>query len=104
MSVARLQRAVHVHAAAHPARDSVVDVFAIHTFPEPTTREIMVRVNPAYPWTAPWKSLHTETGDAAIDALIAEHDLSVVQYYEWSIVSATGDVEFLGTAGPPPAP
>lgn len=84
--VASLYRAlVHVHLSSHPARDSVVEEHAIHTFPEPATREVMVRVDPEHAWTHAWKALNATTGNPAVDALVTDYELSVRQYYEWSI-------------------
>lgn len=95
--VASLYNALlHVHGSSYAARDSVVDVHGIHTFPDPATREIMVRVDPARSWTHAWKALNAETGNAAVDALVAEYELSVREYYEWSI----GDVAVLRAARP----
>jgi hypothetical protein len=87
---------VHVHGASHPVRDSVVDLYRVRTFPDPATREIMVRVNPAYEWAAAWKELNARTGYAAIDSLVDEYDLSVREYYRWSI----GDVAVLRAGQP----
>lgn len=95
--VASLYRAlVHVHLSSHPARDSVVDRYAIHTFPEPATREVMVRVDPQQTWTHAWKALNATTGNAAVDALVTEYALSVREYYRWEI----GEVAVLRAASP----
>jgi hypothetical protein len=87
---------VHVHGATHPVRDTVIDVYRIRTFPEPATREIMVRVDPSRPWTDAWKELNARTGNSLVDALVGQYELSVRAYYRWSI----GDVAVLRSARP----
>lgn len=87
---------VHVHGTSHPVRDSVIDLYRIRTFPDPATREIMVRVDPAYEWTAAWRELNARAGDPAIDSLVDQYDLSVRAFYEWSI----GDVAVLRAGRP----
>lgn len=87
---------VRVESSSHPARDTVTEVYGIHTFPSPATREVMVRVDPAYEWTAAWKELRAVTGNPAVDRLVADHALGVANYYEWSI----GDVAVLRSASP----
>jgi hypothetical protein len=85
-----------VHATSHPARDTVIDVFRIRTFPNPPVFEIMVRVDPAVEWTQPWSAGHALTGNAAVDDLVTRYGISVRQYYRWSI----GDVALLRMSRP----
>jgi hypothetical protein len=87
---------VHVHAFAHPARDTVVDVYRIHSFPHPQTRQLMVRVDPAHAWTNAWRVRNAYTGNPAVDTLVSEFELSVHQFHQWSI----GDVAVLRSARP----
>lgn len=95
--VASLYRALgHVHGVSHPARDTVIEAHGIHTFPQPASREIMVRVDPEQAWTHAWKALNAVTGNSAVDALVSDHALSVRQYHEWSI----GEVAVLRAARP----
>ncbi|HSJ24706.1 MAG TPA: hypothetical protein VK929_08575 [Longimicrobiales bacterium] len=85
-----------VYATSHAARDSVVEIFGIRTFPYPATREIMVRVNPSHSWTQAWREKNALTGNAAVDALVTQYGLTVREYYLWSI----GDVALLRSARP----
>lgn len=87
---------VHVHGVSHPVRDTVVEVYRIRTFPEPPTREIMVRVDPSEPWTDAWKELNARTGNEAVDALVDAYELSVREYYRWSF----GEVAVLRAGRP----
>jgi hypothetical protein len=95
--VASLKNAlVHVHATSHPVRDTVIDLYRIRTFPEPATREIMVRVDPTQGWTAAWREYNARTGNQAVDALVETYGLSVRAYYQWSI----GEVAMLRSSRP----
>jgi hypothetical protein len=85
-----------VHSASHPARDTVIDVFGIRTFPNPAVFEVMVRVDPTVAWTQRWSEGHALTGNAAVDDLVAAFGISVRRYYRWSI----GDVALLRTSRP----
>jgi hypothetical protein len=86
----------HVHAWTHPVRDSIVELYRIHSFPYPQTRQLIVRVDPAHGWTHAWRSLNAYTGNATVDALVAEYELGVVAFHHWSI----GDVAVLRAARP----
>jgi hypothetical protein len=85
-----------VHGAAHPARDTVIDVFGIRAFPNPPVFEVMVRVDPAVAWTRPWSTGQALTGNAAVDDLVTRYGMSVRQYYRWSI----GEVALLRASRP----
>ena len=73
-----------VHAMNHPARDSVVDLYRIHTFPAPATHELIVGVDPSQEWVKRWQQGNRLTGNRAIDALMEEFNLQLQQYYPWS--------------------
>jgi hypothetical protein len=85
-----------VHGFAHPARDTVVDVHGIRTFPNPPVWEVMVRVTPSAPWTQAWREGRALTGNAAVDALVNQYAITVREYYLWSI----GEVAVLRTGRP----
>jgi hypothetical protein len=85
-----------VHAFAHPARDTVVDVYRIHTFPHPQTRQVMVRVDPAHEWTRAWSAGNSLTGNSTVDSLVARYDLTLRNYFRWSI----GEVALLRAGRP----
>lgn len=87
---------VRVYLTAHPARDSVVELYGIHTFPDPPTREVLVGVDPAHGWTAAWRELQAQTGEPAVDTLVSQYGLTVRVYYEWTI----GDYALLRAAEP----
>lgn len=74
-----------VHASTGAVRDTVIDVYRIRAFPDPPVREILVVVDPAAPWIQPWREGQALTGNAAVDALVQEYGISVVQFYHWSI-------------------
>jgi hypothetical protein len=85
-----------VHAFAHPARDTVVDVYRIHSFPHPQTRQLMVRVDPAHEWTRGWSAGNALTGNPTVDSLVVRYDLTLRNYFLWTI----GDVALLRAGRP----
>jgi hypothetical protein len=85
-----------VHGLTHPARDTVVNVYRIRTFPNPPVWEIMVRVEPGAPWTAAWRGKQALTGYAPVDELVNRWDLTIREYYYWSI----GEVAVLRAGRP----
>ena len=83
------------NAAALPARDTVVDVYNIHTFGSPTTRSLMLQLLGTEEWVQRLARREITTGNAEVDTLLARYSLSVGSVYTMS----NGDV--LLTLGPP---
>src|SRR5881397_2336179 len=54
------------NATALPARDTVVDVYRIHTFPAPTTRSLMLQLRASNAWVQALARGDIPTGDAKI--------------------------------------
>ena len=85
------------NATALPARDTVVDVYHIHTFPAPTTRSLMLQLRASNAWVQALARGDIPTGDATVDTLLARYSLSVSSVFTLS----NGDVFLtLGSAGP----
>jgi hypothetical protein len=59
-----------------PARDSVVDVYQIHTFPQPTTRSLYMIVAGDQQWAQRLALDSVPTGNAIVDQLLSDYDLS----------------------------
>lgn len=59
-----------------PARDTVVDVFAIHTFGNPATRELFLWALLSEPWVDRLSRGEIPTGDGDVDAILARYALS----------------------------
>jgi hypothetical protein len=74
-----------VYATPHPARDSVVGIYPIRTFPRPATWEVTVNISPAHGWTAAWRAGNARTGNSRVDALVDAYGLSVRQVYNWPV-------------------
>lgn len=86
-----------VHSATDiAARDSVVNLYRIHTFPRPATRQLIVGLESSAEWAQAWREGKTETGNARIDALLRRYDLSLERFYDWS----TDDAAVLQAAAP----
>lgn len=64
------------NAGALPARDTVVDVYAIHTFVQPATRELYLLVADNQRWAQRLAHDSLPTGNASIDQLLEEYGLS----------------------------
>jgi hypothetical protein len=73
----------HVYRFPHPARDTVVDVLRIHTFPNPQLYELIVGVDTTFAWVREWRAGNRLTGEPAIDALLQQYRLNVREYYPW---------------------
>src|SRR5881397_1120874 len=78
-------------------RDTVVDVYHIHTFPSPTTRSLMLELRASDAWVQALARREIPTGDPTVDTLLARYALSVGSVFTLS----NGDVFLtLGSAGP----
>jgi hypothetical protein len=85
-----------VHAMNHPARDSVVEMYRIHTFPNPATHELIVGVDPGQEWVQRWQRGDRLTGNSSVDRLMEEFNLQLERYYPWS----SGHAVVLRSAAP----
>jgi len=67
-------------------RDSVFDMYCIHTYNSwlMTTKSIRITVDTTYAWTAAWKALQTTTGNAPLDTLLATYGFQVTFYSSFS--------------------
>jgi hypothetical protein len=72
------------NATALPARDSVVDVYGIHTFPQPATRSIYMIVAGDQEWAQRLVRDRVPTGDAVVDGLLRDYALSFERAYTMS--------------------
>lgn len=69
------------NATALPARDSVVDVFHIHTFGMPPTRSLMMELDTTEAWVRHLASNQIPTGNADVDTLLSRYSLSLGRVY-----------------------
>lgn len=83
------------NATALPARDTVVDVYGIHTFPNPATRSLLLWLLGTEAWVQRLARREIPTGEPTIDTLLARYSLTVGSVYTMH----DGDV--LITLGPP---
>jgi hypothetical protein len=83
------------NAAALPARDTVVDVYGIHTFGNPVTRSLLLWLLGSEDWVQRLARREVPTGEPSIDTLLARHSLSLATVH----VLHDGDV--LVTLAPP---
>ena len=78
------------------ARDSVVALYRIHTFPSPAMRSLIVAVDSTAGWVEAWRQGRRLTGQRRLDALMERYDLSLDQFYRWP----WNHTAVLGTAEP----
>lgn len=64
------------NASILPARDTVVDVYAIHTFGNPSTRALMLWAFLSETWVERLSRGEIPTGEPKVDTLLARYDLS----------------------------
>jgi hypothetical protein len=76
------QRLIYVYnAESIPARDSIVSLYSIHTFPSPELYRLIVMVDSTKSWVQAWRRGERLTGNSEIDLLIEMFDLQLEQYY-----------------------
>ncbi|MEJ2205052.1 MAG: hypothetical protein P8170_13205 [Gemmatimonadota bacterium] len=68
------------HAAAQPARDTVIDVYRIHTFPRPELHQFVLTVDESVPWVSEWRLGRHITGNQQVDSLMARYEADLVSY------------------------
>ena len=69
-----------VHSSEYAARDSVVDVYDVHIFPQYSLDKVVVKVDSdevANPWVSSWIDGNRFTGNADIDGIVATYDLEI---------------------------
>ena len=70
------------NATVLPARDSVVNLFNIHTRPDPEMHQIHIYGDPAYQWMMNIKNNVIPTGEPSIDNLMSKYSLTVDNVYQ----------------------
>ncbi len=65
-----------------PARDSVIELYRIHTRPPPELRRFGLLVDSLSPRFQAWREGHRFTGDARIDSLLVAYDIELLKYYD----------------------
>lgn len=68
-----------------PARDSVVDLYTIHTFPNPTVRRIDLGLDSTAAWVRALRQGTVPTGEPRFDELVDTYDLSLERYYDFQL-------------------
>lgn len=76
---------LRVAASEGAPRDSVVEIYGIHTFRRPVTRELYVEAEDGASWIDAWEEGKTLTGKKEIDRLIGEWELELKDFSETEI-------------------
>ena len=81
-----------VRTFAHPAADSVGEVYEIRPFGGlwGNARSLLVTAEVDAPALAPWREGESSTGLAGIDSLVTRYDLEVAEHYRWSSIGWDG--------------
>lgn len=68
-------------------RDSIFSLYCVHdkTSFFRTHQQLLIEVDTNYTWTKQWQNLNALTGNPHIDSLVMAYDLSVTNFYNWSI-------------------
>jgi hypothetical protein len=75
---------IHIHNQNNiPARDSVFDIYNLHTFLNPEMKSFIVAVDSNANWTQAWRIGNPMTGISQIDLLMTKYDIQVTGYYYW---------------------
>lgn len=90
---------VALHTADHAVRDSIVELYGIHTDGLPGVRRLLVTVDSTPDWVRAWAEGRRLTGHATVDSLLTRFDLSVESYRRYSALSADHGI-VLGSAEP----
>lgn len=72
------------NAVGIPERDTVIDLFDIHTFPDLIMKTVVVAADSNLFWMHQLRNGIIPTGYPALDSIIAKYDLSVDEYETWS--------------------
>lgn len=76
-----------INVSSIPERDSVFNLYCVRNFngwPGPYGG-FLVKVDTSYEWTQSWQELNTLTGNTFIDSILNNYNLTVSDFYYWSI-------------------
>lgn len=75
---------VHIYNAnSIAARDSVIEIYKIHSFPYPETHSLIVSVDSTKNWVSAWRNGQRLTGNQEVDYLMETYNLQLDHYYHW---------------------
>jgi hypothetical protein len=75
------QALIHVYSSSdYSARDSVIDLYDIHTWPDPEMNRLIVTADSTTIWMQAWRQGFVSTGHTGIDSLMDMYGLEVVEY------------------------
>ncbi len=92
-SVLKALVAVH-NAVGLVARDTVVDIFNIHTFLDPYLKDIYIKADTSEFWMMQLKNNVIPTGYSLVDDIIDNYNLTKVYYFQFSQNPAIAEVKF----------
>ncbi len=82
------------NATTIPARDSVITMLDIHSFPIPEVKSVLVSADPGLAWMQQLQNNIIPTGNSTIDSLMEKYYLIMNSYHTWSNLLSYHSVEF----------
>ncbi|MFN6945141.1 MAG: T9SS type A sorting domain-containing protein [Cytophagaceae bacterium] len=67
-----------------PERDTVVEIYSIHTFPNPVLNKVEFSADSSLAWMKELREGNFPSGNERLDSLMLAHNLVVDSYYNWS--------------------
>jgi hypothetical protein len=75
---------VHIYNAdSILARDSVIELYKIHSFRLPEPHSLIVSIDSTKDWVSEWRNGHRLTGNQQVDNLMETYQLELHRYYYW---------------------
>lgn len=83
------------NATTLPARDTVIEMFNIHSFPVPQVKKVLVSADPGLAWMQQLQNNIIPTGNSSVDSLMEKYYLNMYSYHTWSNLFSYHSVELL---------
>lgn len=74
----------HIYSSENAAKDSVFNLYSIHTSRWPVLHSLIVSVDSTKTWVKSWREGNRLTGNNKIDDIMNDYDLELENYYAWS--------------------
>ena len=74
---------LHIYNSESAARDSIIELYSIHTARYPAMHSLIVSVDSNKTWVKSWKEGNRLTGNDKIDGIMNRYDLELDDYFAW---------------------
>ena len=76
---------IHIYNSSSAERDSIFDLYCIHSAPEPVFHEFIVVLDSIPDWLERWSHNNVPVGNPLVDSLIQTYSIEIVSYSESNI-------------------